>query len=858
MRRRISLLVLAALLTLPVVGPVRAAEPFASPAPSGPVATEPTPTPSVDPTLSIEPAPSDAATVPEATATPDEPVPPTDEPAPSEPPAPSTEATPIDEPSPDAGPTESDPATPDDETAAPAPDPSPVPAGADDSHGRPDATGRYIVILASDAETATVVERASRGKAKGLKADRTFSAAVRGFTARLDRTQRTALEADPAVVAVVPDEVIELAAQTIPTGVSRIGTKTNKVAKINGIDERVDADVAIVDTGIQPNHPDLNVVGGYNCSTTTRTAWRDVQGHGTHVAGTVAAIDNGIGVVGVAPGARLWAVKILNDDGYGLLSWYVCGLDWIAAQRDANDSSRPLIEAVNMSVVKTGKDDVNCGNTNNDILHKAICRVTKAGTTVVAAAGNDSASAASRVPAAYNEVITVSALADTDGIAGGLGGNRCYSWGSYDRDDTFADFSNYGSDVDIIAPGKCIWSTKPGSTYAYSSGTSMATPAVTGAVALYKASRPKATPAEVREALMYLGNTGWSTSTDPDSYHERLLDVSKLGSLGAFSLADAGTGYVGENGGSTSVPIAITRSATFFERVRLSVSNVPSGWSAYFDTTSLLGWSATAALLNVTVPDGTESGIYTLTITATNQGRTDTTTARVSVGSDLPQAHPPSSATTKRDVTLNSSTAGVVVAWPAATDLSSTIAGYQFQYSYNDGAWTGTTSTSSAVRHAVKNLVINGLYRFRVRAVDGAGNWSTWAPTSHSYRVTVVNDRASGGALSYAGTWSRVSSASGTSGTITSTQSSGANVTYTFTGRGIAVVAPRSPTRSWFEVRIDGAYVGTVSLGGVTLKHRQVVFSKSWTTSGKHTINLRVVTSSSRKLASLDALVVTR
>ena len=170
-----------------------------------------------------------------------------------------------------------------------------------------------------------------------------------------------------------------------------------------------------------------------------------------------------------------------------------------------------------MSVAKAGKDDANCGITNKDILHQAICRLVAGGVTVVAAAANDHANASKKVPAAYNEVITVSALADTDGKPGGTGGKRCYSWGSYDKDDTFANFSNYGHDVDLIAPGKCIWSTKPGPTYGYSSGTSMATPAVTGAVALYKASRPMATPAQVKEALKYLGTWDWKVSTDPDT-----------------------------------------------------------------------------------------------------------------------------------------------------------------------------------------------------------------------------------------------------------------------------------------------------------------------------------------------------
>ena len=194
-----------------------------------------------------------------------------------------------------------------------------------------------------------------------------------------------------------------------------------------------------------------------------------------------------------------------------------------------------------MSVAKTGSDDGNCGVTNKDVLHQAICRLYKGGITVVAAAANEHSSAAGFVPAAYNQVITVSALADTDGKAGGLGGNRCFSWGTYDVDDTFANFSNFGSDVDIIAPGKCIWSTKPGPTYGYSSGTSMAAPAVTGAVALYKATRPLATPSEVRESLRYLGNFGWKTSTDPDNVHEPLLDVSRVAALGSFSVSAATT-----------------------------------------------------------------------------------------------------------------------------------------------------------------------------------------------------------------------------------------------------------------------------------------------------------------------------
>jgi hypothetical protein len=286
-----------------------------------------------------------------------------------------------------------------------------------------------------------------------------------------------------------------------------------------------------------------------------------------------------------------------------------------------------------MSVTKWGKDDGACGNENNDILHKAICRVVAGGITVVAAAANDSGSASHRVPASYNEVITVSALADTDGKPGALGGNRCYSWGGYDSDDTFANFSNYGHDVDIMAPGKCIWSTLRTGSYGYLSGTSMAAPTVAGAVALYKASRPTATPADVKEALQHLGNLNYKTSTDPDGNPDKLLDVSRLAKLGSFAFrATTPSASVSDGGGTVALPIAIDRSATHFERVRFKVTGLPSGWSANWAPSSLIGFGATSTALNVTVPAGTDHGTYALTVIGTALGKVKTSSALVVVG----------------------------------------------------------------------------------------------------------------------------------------------------------------------------------------------------------------------------------
>jgi subtilisin family serine protease len=164
-------------------------------------------------------------------------------------------------------------------------------------------------------------------------------------------------------------------------------------------------------------------------------------------------------------------------------------------------------------------------------MHQAICRSVAAGVTYVVSAGNNAVDAATQVPAAYNEVITVSALADGDGVPGSLIGPGCPA----EIDDSFASFSNFGADVDLIAPGVCILSTVPhnavfGSPRGYrnSTGTSMASPHVAGAAALYLSTHPGTSPAQVKAILQSAGTLNWNNTNDPDGSKEKLLNVDSL------------------------------------------------------------------------------------------------------------------------------------------------------------------------------------------------------------------------------------------------------------------------------------------------------------------------------------------
>lgn len=339
----------------------------------------------------------------------------------------------------------------------------------------------------------------------GVSVEQAYKHAFKGFSARIPAKQLAKLQADPRVAFVAEDRELHAFAQTTPTGIKRVGAAVPTSNIGSGIT------VAVLDTGIDVSHPDLAsaIVATKSCSS-GRPGAKDDNGHGTHVAGTIAARNNSIGVLGVAPGVGLAAVKVLDKNGSGTWSSIICGIDWVTA-----NTARYNIKVANMSLGGSGVSDNNCGFSNNDPLHMALCNSRNAGVTYVVAAGNSAANTSATVPAGYDDaVITVSALADSDGAAGGAGAAT-----SYGPDDTFATFSNFGSAVDIAAPGVSIYSSYKGGTYATLSGTSMASPHVAGAAALYIKSHPGSTWTQVRAGLQAAGEPLGAGHTDPSGKH---------------------------------------------------------------------------------------------------------------------------------------------------------------------------------------------------------------------------------------------------------------------------------------------------------------------------------------------------
>ena len=339
----------------------------------------------------------------------------------------------------------------------------------------------YIVVLDDDHPMAVARQHARQ---HGAEVRFVYEHALTGYAASMSEQAAAAIARDPRVAWVEPETLEEIQSQTLPTGIDRIETDRNPTVTTDADPEdavTVDVPIAVLDTGIS-EHPDLNLVQQVDCTehsggppfsrtySCVEDQGDDDNGHGTHVAGTIGAKDNGEGVVGVAPGTPLWSVKVCptNSCPEGAI---IAGIDWVAGQKSEGEVD---FAAANFSISSADSDN-SCDDPENST-HAAICGLVDTGVSFVMAAGNDGRE---KVP--YPVAFSVSAIADFDGKAGGEGEPTCRD----DEDDTLANFSNYGPKIDIAAPGVCILSTWNDGGHNTISGTSMAAPHVTGAVALY-------------------------------------------------------------------------------------------------------------------------------------------------------------------------------------------------------------------------------------------------------------------------------------------------------------------------------------------------------------------------------------
>ena len=339
----------------------------------------------------------------------------------------------------------------------------------------------YVVVYKAGVDPAT--KTAALQTKLGFTSKFTYKTALAGMAASLTSTQLSSIQGDPDVLGVQTDLTVR-AVDTIVTGDSApTGAKRISAATTTTTHGAVPFSIAVLDSGVQLNHPDLNAVAGTDCVSSANGA-KDLNGHGTHVAGVIAAKNNGSGVLGVSAGTRIVSVRVLDANATGTVSQVICGIDWVTA-----NAATYNIKVANMSLVVGGSNDNHCGKTNNDPMHQSICNSVAKGVVYVAAAGNNTVDFASYAPAAYPEVLTVTAMSDSDGKPGGTGGSPTCVSGQYD--DRSASFSNYAGSSNaaeqahtIAGPGVCIKSTWINSTWQVATGTSVAAPHIAGTVAL--------------------------------------------------------------------------------------------------------------------------------------------------------------------------------------------------------------------------------------------------------------------------------------------------------------------------------------------------------------------------------------
>ena len=575
--------------------------------------------------------------------------------------------------------------------------------------------GQYIVVLNDNIANPQSVAN-DMAKEHGFTVSHVFNTAIKGFTIQVQNDNvLNKIQRNPNVSFIEQDQVVEAFSQVIPTGIDRIDADLG-VAKSGDGTGSVDVDIAIIDTGIDLDHPDLNVYR--NVSFVGTSTGDDDNGHGSHVAGTAAASDNDIGVVGVAPDARLWAVKVLDSNGSGYLSGVIAGIDYVTENADQ-------IDAANMSL------GCQCKTRAGDI---AINNSVDAGVTYVVAAGNSASNAKAFWPASNKNVITVSALADSDGKCGGLGSST-----SYGADDSLATFSNYGNAVDIAAPGVSIYSTYKNGGYATGSGTSMSSPHVAGSAAVFISNNQGASPAEVKTALISSGvqqsaqctvslNDGNGGFTgDPDSSAEPLVYLTSQETVVNDSPTVSITNPADSSSDDSGATILFEGTASDTEDGDLTSS---LAW-----TSSIDGSIGTGASFSTTLNDGD----HTITAKVTDSGgKTSSKSITITVGTP-----PATGATSTVESITYSTTAGknddkhLIISIHVIDDLGNDVSGASVSIKLSDGntIWTatGTTGSTGDVNFSLKNAS-SGIYTTTITGVTADGlTWDGITPDDNSF-----------------------------------------------------------------------------------------------------------------------------
>jgi subtilisin family serine protease len=509
--------------------------------------------------------------------------------------------------------------------------------------------GRYIVVLKPSAGDPGAVAN-DHAKRDNASVDHVFRHALRGYSARIPDARIDAVRNDPRVEFVTEDFEVHAtdtvaANETIPTGILREGAAAGTT-----VGHAATSSVAVIDTGIDLSHPDLNAVAGKNCVNSSAQPIDD-NGHGTHVSGSIAARNQGAGVVGAAPGTRLYAVKVLNSAGSGTGSQVICGIDWVAA-----NAQTLKIKVANMSLGGSGYPLGSCGSTI-DAEHVAICNATSKGVTFVVAAGNSGwdydYAQQPDVPAVYPEVLTVTAMSDSDGQPGALGGAPTCRRG--EGDDRYASFSNYATgstaiNHTIAGPGVCIYSTWMGGGYNTISGTSMATPNVAGLVAACldntgatgcAGKTPSQVIAQMRANAQAHATSSNGFTGDPlHALSGRYYGYLAWGGVtsdttppptggGDFSLSSSPSALTIARGSSGTSTISVTPSGGFTGTVSLSAS-CPARVSCSLSPATVNG--SGQSTLTISPNRKASRGTYTITVTGSSSSLQHPTAISLTIG----------------------------------------------------------------------------------------------------------------------------------------------------------------------------------------------------------------------------------